>query len=312
MYRKLHAILRKECSEKLNCNKFGEIQLHSYQLKSERAFIVYIRGIHSTVNINDIAKALQELNFNPRRIINVQGKENGQPFARNLFRVELEPDPANSNIYNLPYLLRMCITVEAFRPRTDPPHCRRCQCLGHTKQYCLRDPRCIKCGDNHELANCKLAKSDPCKCANCGEPHPASYRGCPEYQKLRKKKPHSAVDEIRRRVVSSPAVETAPNPLPSHTAPVGSFAAIAANPTQCAPKPSPQPTPLPLTPPSTSRKTSSPTKQQPSTLDAATIELLSSLSKQIADLTKRLDCLEHGASDTNWTKVQRRRNRRND
>lgn len=43
--------------------------------------------------------------------------------------------------------------------RHDPPICKKCQRLGHTKAYCLREPRCIKCGDNHVSDQCTLDKS---------------------------------------------------------------------------------------------------------------------------------------------------------
>lgn len=221
-YRKLHSILRAECSEHKNRDKFGEIQIHSYQLKSERAFIMYIRGMPRTMDPNEILIALKEVGYTPRRVVNVQRKEDGQLISRPLFRVELEPDPINPNIYELTNLLHVRITVESFKPRAGPPHCRRCQQIGHTKQYCLRNPRCIKCGGDHTSITCPLSKTDPCKCANCGGPHPANYKGCVAFQKLRKPT-HTATEEIRRR-------ELSPSPRTSNLQPLTqqrSFAQVA-------------------------------------------------------------------------------------
>lgn len=116
---------------------------------------------------------------------------------RPLLRVELEPSAKNPEIYNLPSLLQVKIKVESFKPRNDPPLCRNCQRLSHTKRYCQRTPRCIKCGDNHASDKCTLNRTDPCKCVNCGGQHPANYRGCPAFQKLRQPVP-KATEEIRR------------------------------------------------------------------------------------------------------------------
>ncbi len=144
---------------------------------------------------------------------------NGVLSPRPLFRVDLEPNALNPEIYNLTNLLQVRITVEAFKPKSDPPLCRNCQRFGHTKSYCLRSPRCIKCAENHSSDKCVLAASAPCKCVNCGGQHPASYRGCPAFQKLRRE-PHKAVNEINKRKsqvekVSTPTVVTSQPPTPS-------------------------------------------------------------------------------------------------
>lgn len=47
-YRRLHAVLWKECTDQSNKEAIGALQLDSYQLKSDRAFVVYIRGLPST------------------------------------------------------------------------------------------------------------------------------------------------------------------------------------------------------------------------------------------------------------------------
>lgn len=41
-YHKLHMVLRVKCTEGKGRDTFGALQLHSYQLKSKRAFVVYL------------------------------------------------------------------------------------------------------------------------------------------------------------------------------------------------------------------------------------------------------------------------------
>ena len=73
------------------------------------------------------------------------------------------------------------------QPSSSPPRrdvviqCYRCQGFGHKANACTQEARCIRCGGNHNLAECTvpIAKS---KCANCNGDHAASYKGCSKYQ----------------------------------------------------------------------------------------------------------------------------------
>lgn len=118
-YRKLHAVLRAECTEAKCAATFGAIQLHSYQLKSDRAFVIYIRGLPSTLDTEEISSALSERRFVPRRVTNVPNKVDGKLVPLPLFRVELEPNSLNSEIYNLTDILQVRVKVEPFKPRRD-------------------------------------------------------------------------------------------------------------------------------------------------------------------------------------------------
>ncbi|KAG8239610.1 hypothetical protein J437_LFUL019309, partial [Ladona fulva] len=46
---------------------------------------------------------------------------------------------------------------------------------------------CVKCGDNHFSNDCTKPITTPAICANCRGSHPANYRGCSFYQKLKAK-----------------------------------------------------------------------------------------------------------------------------
>lgn len=170
----------------------------------------------------EIEEGLRLLSFYPRRVVNISRREKGVLIPLPLFRVKLEPNPINPQIYLLQSLLHVRVKVESFKPRTAPPHCRNCQQLGHTKHFCLRAPRCIKCGADHASATCTRPTMEPCTCANCGGAHPANYQGCPEYIRYTKPKPHSAVEEIRRREAPplqgtpSASIPHIPNSTPSY------------------------------------------------------------------------------------------------
>lgn len=46
---------------------------------------------------------------------------------------------------------------------------------------------CLKCGEQHETAQCGKSKDIPAKCITCGGNHPANNTECPIYKKLEEK-----------------------------------------------------------------------------------------------------------------------------
>lgn len=62
--------------------------------------------------------------------------------------------------------------------------CYSCQQFGHTKSYCKKTFRCVKCGLEHPTANCTKNLTTPPKCEHCLESHTANYSGCNIYQKF--------------------------------------------------------------------------------------------------------------------------------
>lgn len=78
----------------------------------------------------------------------------------------------------------MRITVEPPRKKKDIIQCTRCQVYGHSKTYCTRPYKCVKCGGSHNSIMCQKPKNTPAKCALCEKDHPANYKGCTVYRDL--------------------------------------------------------------------------------------------------------------------------------
>ena len=58
----------------------------------------------------------------------------------------------------------------------------------HTKNYCHKNPVCVKCAQNHLTALCPIkGKFQEVKCVNCNGNHPASYKECVVRKKLQQK-----------------------------------------------------------------------------------------------------------------------------
>lgn len=102
-----------------------------------------------------------------------------------MFIVELKQNENNKLIYEIKTLLHCRITFEPPRPKREIPQCAKCQQYGHTKAYCRRSPKCIKCAGNHLSADCtRKYRSEDVKCVLCEGNHPANYKGCRVYKEL--------------------------------------------------------------------------------------------------------------------------------
>jgi hypothetical protein len=161
---------------------------YSYQLKSVKGQRVVIKGLESSININDIQEDLAAQGFQIKNIMNIRNKDK---IPQPMFMVELEP-ASNKNknkIFELKYVLYRRVTVEEPLKRKSLVQCFNCQEYGHTQNYCKLINICVICGDPHKTANCQKQKNNPVvrKCSNCAGNHTANYKGCPVHIELKKK-----------------------------------------------------------------------------------------------------------------------------
>ena len=64
-----------------------------------------------------------------------------------------------------------------------PVRCYKCQIFGHVAKNCRSTQKCPNCAGNHSYENCQNPVQK--KCANCGEPHSAAFKGCKAFQKAK-------------------------------------------------------------------------------------------------------------------------------
>lgn len=176
-----------ECYRKVQ--KFFEtnkICHHTFQLKNDRAFRVVIKGLHHSTSISDIKARLLSLGHQVRSVRNAISRTTKEPLP--MFFVDLDPNVNNKEIYNIRSFKNAIITIEATKRFDDIVQCFRCQEFGHTKSYCRKPYRCVKCGLGHSTAECKKPANTPPNCVHCEGNHTASYKGCTTYQKLANRK----------------------------------------------------------------------------------------------------------------------------
>lgn len=99
-----------------------------------------------------------------------------------LFKVELKTKENNWLIFDILTLCQYFVTFEPPKKASGVPQCIRFQDWGHTKNYCMKTARCIKCGERHLFKDCQSPKTIPSKCANCNDNHTANYKGCKYFQ----------------------------------------------------------------------------------------------------------------------------------
>lgn len=155
---------------------------HTYQLKQERAHRVVIKGLHHSTPISDIKADLLLLGHQVRSVRNVISRVTKNPLP--MFFVDLDPNPNNNEIYKLRSFNNAIIQVEPPKHFDEIVQCHRCQEYGHTKSYCKKSFRCVKCGLGHATTECPKSRDALPKCVHCLESHTANYRGCRVYQNI--------------------------------------------------------------------------------------------------------------------------------
>lgn len=170
--------------------KDKDISFYTFQLKSERSFNVVINGLHKTYKVNDLVFFLKQQGHNVRSASVMQKRiydpnsETYKTIFFDKFIVHLDPAENNKLIYNIGSIDHCIVSVEPPHKRSNGPvQCTNCQSRGHSRNYCYRSPKCVKCAGMHHTNNCTKPQSEKPKCANCGEAHTANYRGCIDYKR---------------------------------------------------------------------------------------------------------------------------------
>lgn len=160
-----------------------KLQSHSFPLKEDRQLKIVIKGLDVNFSIEELKAELQEYEFPVISISQMPDRSNKDSHKKRflpIFIVYLTKTPESKEIHNLKYISNIKIRVEPLRPRHSPAQCFRCQLFNHSSLFCTRDPVCVKCAEKHLSYQCTKRRTDPPKCANCGDDHTANYTGCPK------------------------------------------------------------------------------------------------------------------------------------
>ncbi|KFM68144.1 Nucleic-acid-binding protein from transposon X-element, partial [Stegodyphus mimosarum] len=173
------AVTRKKLSELLeNANMDCKAKM-----KSDKLVKAVIRGIPTYYDPVEISESLTDLGFAFNRVTQLTRRHGPDIQRMPLFLITLSRTDKSRTIFKLQYLGRLRIRVERYKNRRGPTQCFRCQFFHHAQAQCRVPPRCVKYGQGHKSRACTKPPTEPAICANCGQNHTASFRGCPYFPK---------------------------------------------------------------------------------------------------------------------------------
>jgi hypothetical protein len=143
-----------------------------------------IKNLHHSYQTMNILRSLndqglQALNATPR--LKWKTKE-----PLHMLVVSFHRNTDINKIFNIKTICIAAVTVEPIRTNTLIPQCKISQSFGHTRNYCNKAPKCVKCAGPHLTSKCAKPQMAQPKCCHCGKNHPASYRGCEVIKALQK------------------------------------------------------------------------------------------------------------------------------
>lgn len=171
----------------------AKFEWHSYENKATRPCKVIARGLHPTCKPENILEDLKALGFKALSVVNLKKKkkENEKQITISLplFMLIFDHSEDITKVFSITHIVKTKVKIEAIRKQKERiPQCKRCQRFGHTKAFCNREVKCVKCAGSHLTIDCTLDRKAPPKCSNCHEAHPANYRGCAVIKELQKRR----------------------------------------------------------------------------------------------------------------------------
>ena len=155
-----------------NNGPFHKMEYHTYQLKREKSFGAVVRRLPSSTECEETKRAIEGTGHKVNGFIIFKKKKkttNGIKETKCFppFYADLALSENNMK-------LKLCFIVKYIWSH----QCINWQLLGHTKNFCHRQPKCVKCAENPHTKKCDKPRSNEPTCALCGKKgHTANYKG---------------------------------------------------------------------------------------------------------------------------------------
>lgn len=179
------------------------INYYTFTPKDEKRVTLVLKGLsgaYSCAEVLEILKTKENDTIKFEKVTNLTTKDSAtknRPLPH--FIVQVSPKTPINEIIKIKSLDHQIIRWERIhKPKIT--QCTRCQRFGHSSANCKMDYRCVKCGNSHIPGQCTIKPEDPKEklhCTLCNKDgHPASYKGCIEYQTRLKQR--AEANEIRK------------------------------------------------------------------------------------------------------------------
>lgn len=188
---KLLCMGEKSFRSAMSALKTSNIQFHTFTPAAEKPVKIVLSGL-SVYDISELEVELASVGVVPTEIKLFSKKVVGLEESALYLLHFIKGSTKLSELQKVKALFSTIVQWRYFeRKSTDAVQCHRCQQFGHGMRNCNLVPLCVKCGEKHFSAECKLPKkadlehSDrnetrgSIKCANCSGQHTANFRGCP-------------------------------------------------------------------------------------------------------------------------------------
>ncbi|KAF2353868.1 Zinc finger CCHC-type [Trinorchestia longiramus] len=156
----------------LAVKRLGKWTINCSQLVSQMQSCGIIKGIHQSVNVEDIKASADCGSSELLSVVCLPWYSGGIKEELSVVKLGFAGTQCPSHIY-------VGFTRYAVFPFNAPPHrCYRCQRLGHVAVNCNSPLYCLVCSGPHTKDEC-TAEPGQEKCANCHQTHIASFKECP-------------------------------------------------------------------------------------------------------------------------------------
>ncbi|GFT56620.1 nucleic-acid-binding protein from transposon X-element [Trichonephila clavipes] len=163
-----------------------DFEFYSVTPKHLRPIKVVLKGLPKNSKTQDIHQDLLDLGFTIERVSQLTGRITNEPLP--VFLITLPRNIDNAKIFKVDKIANITVTVEGYESK-GIPQCYKCQKFNHTASNCHIKPRCLKCGEAHQTAQCQIQRVENMFCINCKTyGHMANYSKCPLFPKPRKGK----------------------------------------------------------------------------------------------------------------------------
>lgn len=156
------------------------IEYYTFSNKNTNPVKIILTGLPD-INIEDLKNEIVLSGIEIENILQIiplkpNGKEHN--IHKNInYLIKFEKSKVSTQVvHKIKYLFNIVVRWFPYvNYNKGPTQCRRCQMYGHGTSHCGRFPKCLNCGQRHNVDECR----EPIrKCANCGESHEANSKIC--------------------------------------------------------------------------------------------------------------------------------------
>ncbi|GFV62857.1 nucleic-acid-binding protein from transposon X-element [Trichonephila clavipes] len=173
-------------------------EFYSVPPLSDRPLKVVIKGLPKSTPTDEIKEDLLNQGVPVMKVSQLTQRKSKFPLP--IFLVEvIKHDEGATDIYEISKCCYMSVVLDTFNKRPGATQCYNCNYFNHSSSNCfcreLKRPRwcgvvCLKCSKEHRTGECPIKERlDTPHCINCNtDGHPANWRSCPAFPKIKNKK----------------------------------------------------------------------------------------------------------------------------